>query len=67
MKKYEAYVLKKDDLISHFEEKLSEIGAVILHQEWIRTTEDEVYRYYIIEAEEGTINPKFELKEEDSE
>lgn len=67
MKKYEAYVLKKDDLISYFEKKLSEIGAVILHQEWIRTTEDEIYRYYIIEAEEGTINPKFELKEEDSE
>lgn len=67
MKKYEAYVLKKDGLISYFEEKLSEIGAVIIHQEWIRTTEDEIYRYYIIEAEEGTINPKFELKGEDSE
>lgn len=67
MKKYEAYVLKKDGLISYFEEKLSEIGAVILHQEWIRTTEDEIYCYYIIEAEEGTINPKFELKGEDSE
>ena len=67
MKKYEAYVLKKDDLISYFEEKLSEIGAVILHQKWIRTPENEIYRYYVIEAEEGIINPEFELKEEDSE
>lgn len=67
MKKYEAYVLRKDDLISYFEEKLSEIDAVILHQEWIRTPKDEIYRYYIIEAEEGTINPEFELKEKDSE
>lgn len=67
MKKYEAYVLRKDDLISYFEEKLSEIDAVILHQEWIRTTKDEIYRYYVIEAKEGTINPEFELKEEDPE
>lgn len=67
MKKYEAYVRRNDDLISYFEEKLSEIDAVIIHQEWIRTTEDEVYRHYIIEAEEGTINPRFELKEEGSE
>lgn len=67
MKKYEAYVRKNDNLISYFEEKLSEIDAVIVHQEWVKTTEDEVYRHYIIEAEEGTINPRFELKEEDSE
>lgn len=67
MKKYEAYVRKNDDLISYFEEKLSEIDAVIVHQEWVKTTEDEVYRHYIIEAEEGTINPRFELKEEGSE
>lgn len=67
MKKYEAYVLKNDDLISYFEEQLSEIDAVIIHQEWVKTTEDEVYRHYIIEAEEGTINPRFELKEDDSE
>lgn len=67
MKKYEAYVRKNDDLISYFEEKLSEIDAVIIHQEWIKTTEDEIYRHYIIEAEEGTINLRFELKEEDSE
>lgn len=67
MKKYEAYVRKNDDLISYFEEKLSEIDAVIIHQEWIKTNENEIYRHYIIEAEEGTINPRFELKEEDSE
>lgn len=67
MKKYEAYVLRNDDLISYFEEKLSELNAVIIHQEWIRATTDEIYRYYVIEAEEGTINPKFELKEEGSE
>lgn len=67
MKKYEAYVRRNDDLISYFEEKLSEINAVIIHQEWIKTTEGEIYRHYIIEAEEGTINPRFELKEEDSE
>lgn len=67
MKKYEAYVRRNDDLISYFEEKLSEIDAVIMRQEWIKTTEDEVYRHYIIEAEEGTINPRFELKEEGSE
>ena len=67
MKKYEAYVRRNDDLISYFEEKLSEIDAVIVHQEWVKTTEDEVYRHYIIEAEEGTIKPRFELKEEGSE
>lgn len=67
MKKYEAYIRKNDDLISYFEEKLSEVDAVIIHQEWIKTNENEIYRHYIIEAEEGTINPRFELKEEDSE
>lgn len=67
MKKYEAYIRKNDDLISYFEEKLSEVDAVIIHQEWIKTNENEIYRHYIIEAEEGTINPRFELKEDDSE
>lgn len=61
MKKYEAYIRRNDGLISYFEEKLSEIDAVIVHREWIRTTEDKVYRHYIIEAKEGTINPRFEL------
>ena len=62
MKKvYEAYVVIK--LKDYFEEKLRENEATMLSRDLvINSNDDELYCYYIIEAEEGIINPKWELK-----
>lgn len=62
MKKvYEAYVVIK--LKDYFEEKLREHGTIILSRDLvINSNNNEPLYYYIIEAEEGIIDPKWELK-----
>ena len=62
MKKvYEAYVVIK--LKDYFEEKLRENKATMLSRILvINSNNNEPLYYYTIEAEEGIINPKWELK-----
>ena len=62
MKKvYEAYVVIK--LKDYFEEKLRENEAIILSRILVmNSNNNELLYYYTIEAEEGIINPKWELK-----
>ena len=57
IKKYYAYVAK--DVVDYFEEKLAEYGVKTIKCEPINN--GELY-YYVVEAEEGIINPKFEMK-----
>ena len=62
MKKlYYAYVgLKVND---YFENKLRENGVAIISRDLvINSNDDELYCYYIIEADEGIIDSKWELK-----
>ena len=62
MKKvYEAYVIIK--LKDRFEDKLREHGAIILNRDLvINSNNNEPLYYYTIEAEEGIIRPKWEVK-----
>ncbi len=62
MKKvYYAYVVIK--LKDYFEEKLRENEATMLSRILvINSNNNEPLYYYTIEAEEGIINPKWELK-----
>ena len=62
MKKvYEAYVIIK--LKDYFEEKLRENEATMLSRDLvINSNNNEPLYYYTIEAEEGIIDPKWELK-----
>ena len=57
MKKYYAYVAK--DISGYFVNKLAEHGIKTIKYEPINN--GEIY-YYVVEAEEGIINPKFEIK-----
>ena len=57
MKKYYAYVTK--EVVDYFEEKLAEHCVKTIKREPINN--GEIY-YYVVEAEEGIINPKFEMK-----
>lgn len=57
MKKYYAYVAK--NISGYFENKLAEHGIKTIKYEPINN--GEIY-YYVVEAEEGIINPKFEMK-----
>ena len=57
MKKYYAYVAK--DIVGYFENKLAEHGVKAIKCEPINN--GELY-YYVVEAKEGIINPKFEMK-----
>ena len=57
MKKYYAYVAK--DVVDYFEEKLAEHGVKTIKCEPINN--GEIF-YYVVEAEEGIIDPKFEIK-----
>ena len=66
IKKYYAYVAP--DFVEHFEERLNSFGDRIksvqrdeLASNWKGTT----FYPYIIEAEEGIINPKWELSNRD--
>ena len=62
MKKvYYAYVVLK--VKDYFEDKLREHGAIILSRDLvIKSNNNEPLYYYIIEAEKGIIDPKWELK-----
>ena len=62
MKKiYYAYVVSK--VKDYFEDKLLENGAIILSRDLvINSNNNEPLYYYTIEAEEGVIDPKWELK-----
>lgn len=59
MKKYYAYVVK--DMASYFEEELVKRGVIIINRELIYSYDDELY-YYIVEAKDGIIDPRFEVK-----
>ena len=62
MKKvYYAYVVLK--VKDYFEEKLRENEATMLSRDLvINSNNNEPLYYYTIEAEEGIINPKWQLK-----
>ena len=62
MKKiYYAYVVSK--VKNYFEDKLLEHGAIILSRDLvINSNNNELLYYYTIEAEEGVIDSKWELK-----
>lgn len=64
MKKiYYAYVDVVSKVKDYFEDKLLEHGAIILSRDLvINSNNNEPLYYYTIEAEEGIINPKWELK-----
>ena len=64
MKKlYYAYVAK--DLVYDFENKVLEHDAIIINRELIININDnKPYYYFMIKAEDGTIDPRFEIKEE---
>ena len=57
MKKYYAYVAK--NISGYFENKLAEHGVKTIKRKSINN--GEIY-YYVVEAEDGIINPKFEIK-----
>ena len=60
-KEYYAYVVSKEK--DYFEDELREHGAIILSCDLvIKSNNNEPLYYYIIEAEEGIIDPKWELK-----
>ena len=66
VKKYYAYVAL--DLIDLFEEKLRSFGDRIssIERDELLMNEDGMLFYpYVIEAEEGIINPKWELSNKD--
>ena len=56
MKKYYAYVAK--DMVSYFENEAARHGVNIINRELIN--DGELY-YYVVEAKDGIINPKFEM------
>lgn len=58
MKRYYAYVVK--NMVGCFESEVAKRDVSIIKRESINN--DELY-YYVLEAKEGIINPKFELKE----
>lgn len=62
MKKvYEAYVIIK--LKDYFEDKLREHGVIILSRDLVINSNNyEPLYYYEVEAEEGIIKPKWEVK-----
>lgn len=62
MKKlYYAYILEA--MISYFEKKISELEGKIkvLYSESVISENGESVVYYVLEAEEGVINSKWEL------
>lgn len=57
MKKYDAYVAK--NMVSYFEIELVKRGVIIVSRELVNN--GELY-YYVLEAKDGVIDPKFEIK-----
>lgn len=64
MKKlYHAYVAL--DIVNYFESKVLEHEVTIINRELIINTNDnKPYYYYVLKAEDGIIDPKFEIKTE---
>ena len=62
MKKlYYAYVVL--NVKDYFEDKLREHGAIILSRDLVtKSNSNEPLYYYVVEANEGIIDPKWELK-----
>lgn len=57
MKKYDAYVAK--NMVGYFESELVKRGVIIVSRESVNN--GELY-YYVLEAKDGIIDPKFEIK-----
>lgn len=57
MKKYDAYVAK--NMVGYFESELAKRGVIIVGRESVN--DGELY-YYVLEANDGIIDPKFEIK-----
>lgn len=57
MKKYDAYVAK--NMVGYFEIELVKRGVIIVSRELVN--DGELY-YYVLEAKDGIIDPKFEIK-----
>lgn len=57
MKKYDAYVAK--NMVGYFENELVKRGVIIVSRELVNN--GELY-YYVLEAKDGVIDPKFEIK-----
>ena len=56
IKKYYAYIAK--DMVGYFENEAARHGVNIINRELIN--DGELY-YYVVEAKDGIINPKFEM------
>ena len=56
MKKYYAYIAK--DMVGYFENEAARHGVNIINRELIN--DGELY-YYVVEAKDGIIDPKFEM------
>ena len=57
MKKYDAYVAK--NMVGYFESELVKRGVIVVSRESVNN--GELY-YYVLEAKDGIIDPKFEIK-----
>ena len=60
MTKYYAYVAK--DVASYFEAKLAECGGSIIKRKLVLVNDGKVLYYYVVEAKDGIIDPKFEIE-----
>lgn len=60
MKKYYAYVTK--EMSCYFESELIKHGAVIISCKLIKDIRYNELLYYVIEAKDGIIDPKFEIQ-----
>lgn len=60
MKKYYAYVTK--DMKCYFENESAKRGVIIVSRELIKDTHDNELYYYVVEAKDGIIDPRFELE-----
>ena len=60
MKQYYAYVAK--DMVNYFETKLAEYGGSIIKREPVLVNHGKEFAYYyVVEAQDGVIDSKFEL------
>ena len=60
MKQYHAYIAK--DMVNYFETKLVEHGGSIIKREPVLVNNGKEFAYYyVVEAQDGVIDSKFEL------
>lgn len=60
MKQYYAYIAK--DMVNYFETKLVEYGGSIIKREPVLVNNGKEFAYYyVVEAQDGIIDSKFEL------